>query len=210
MSTDNMVTFNMPDGTKVSNDPRFDLAQAQQKMIDSTPYIGHAGTPVDEEKAQVSVEHLASLQSGQPGVGPNSTLEDPTLDLHGPLGSPAQQKQVEDVRKAEEEGGSPQSTTVQDADPVDSNEAVAAVRKAHEEAQEKARKAMEKLGEDGEGDPDESFADWTGPQLKAEVAKRNADGRPEDEYLVLKSGMKKADVAQMLEDDDDRQASSQS
>lgn len=213
MSDTDMVKFQMPDGTEVSNDPRFDIAKAQQKLLDSTPNIGHAGTPVDEEKAQVSVEHLASLQSGQAGVGPNSTLDDPTRDLHGPLGSPAQQRQVEDAKKAQEEGGSPQSTTVDDADPVDSNEAVAKARKDREAALEKLVKTRQKLTEKDQepGNPDEPYSEWSGAQLMHEVATRNADeGRSQEDHLTVERGMKTSDVAEMLENDDNRQAGSQS
>lgn len=200
--TKDMVTFLMPDGTEVSNDPRFGLEEALQKQLDSREYGGDAGIPADEQEAQTQITHLASIQSGQPGVGENATVEDPVKDAHGPLGSPAQQRQTEDVQKAAEVGGTPQETAVEDPDPVDSNEAVLSQRKAKADAAEKFRKAQEKLAaadeEPGEGEPS---TDWTGNQLKAEVAKRNADGREEDDFLVIKKGMKKDDVVKMLEED---------
>jgi hypothetical protein len=34
-ATDDMVVFLMPDGTKVSNDPRFGLEEALQRQLDA-------------------------------------------------------------------------------------------------------------------------------------------------------------------------------
>lgn len=201
MSND-MVKFLMPDGTEVSNDPRFGLEEALQKQLESTEYTGNAGIPNDEFKAQTQVEHMASLNSGQAGVGENATPEDATRDLHGPLGSPAQQIQKDDVKQAKEEGGSPASTTVDDAEPVDSNQAVLDARKAKAEA---AKAALEAAGEE-EGDPNVPYSEWSAKQLKNEVAKRNA-ARDSDNQLSLKGLKKKEEVAALLEDDDRAQGS---
>lgn len=196
--TKDMVTFLMPDGTEVSNDPEFDAAEARQKVLESREYTGDAGVPVDEQKAQTQVEHEASINSGQ-GDGP----EDPTKDLHGPLGSPAQQRQTDDRYQAQADGGSPQSTTVEDADPVDSNEEVLKVREERKKRSEAAQKALEEAGEEP-GDPDKPYSEWNARQLKAEVAKRNAE-RDDDGQLVIEKGMKKGDVATLLDEDDKRQ-----
>lgn len=202
MSTKDMVTFLTADGTKVSNDPRFDQAKALEEMLASKPNTGDIGVPHDEQKAQTQVERVASLQSGQPGVGQNATVDDPTTDLHGVLGSPAQQRQVEDAKAAKEAGASPASTSVPDADPVDSNKAVIEARKA------KAAKAVEALGDEDAGDPNKPYKDWTAKQLKAEVANRNAEeDRAEDDQLELKKGMTKADVAGILDADNARKNS---
>lgn len=201
--TDNMVLFEMADGTKVSNDPRFGLEEALQKQLESEPYRGDAGIPADEQAAQVSVTHPASINSGQPGVGENAVAEDPVRDAHGPLGSPAMQIQKDDLAKAQEDGADQFNTSTDDAEPIDSNQAVIDARKAKEEAAETYRKAQEKLAaaDQEEGDPDEPLSEWTGAQLKAEVAKRNADGRDEEKFLKIKSGMRKPDVVKMLEED---------
>ena len=203
MSDKDMVTFLMPDGTEVSNDPAFGLQEALQAVEDSQEYTGDAGIHPDDQKAQTQVEHMASLQSGQPGVGPNATVDDPTKDLHGVLGSPAQQIQKDDMAKAKEDGASPMETSIEDAEPVDSNEAVLQERARRQALRDKAMEALEKAGEDP-GDPDKPYSEWTAKQLKAEVARRNADGRSEEDSLELQQGMKKADVATMLDDDDAR------
>lgn len=203
MSKD-MVMFQMPDGTEVSNDPRFDLDEALTKSLNSRPTTGSVGITWDEQNAQVLSEKVASLQSGQPGVGENATVDDPTLDAHGVLGSPAQRIQKDDVKEAKELGGTPKSTAVDDPEPEDSNEKVLAVRKSLEEDRKKYAKAVDNLDEDGEGEGTD-YGSWTGKQLKAEVAKRNADEtRSDDDRLELKKGMKVDDVRTMLEQDDAR------
>jgi hypothetical protein len=205
--SDDIVKFLMPDGTEVSNDPRFDQEKALEKALASRENTGDIGISDAEMRAQTLVERPATLNSGQPGVGPNAVPDDIERDLHGPLGSPAQQVQKEDYAQAQAEGGSPNSTTVDDDEPVNSNEAVLQVREERKKLLEKAKAAQDKLGEDGPGDTDKPYDEWSGAQLKAEVATRNAEeGRAEDDQLELKSGMKKADVAKLLEDDDVRKA----
>lgn len=202
MSDKDMVTFLMPDGTKISNDPRFGLGEALQKQLDSEEYTGDAGTPRDEFDAQTSVTHVADLNSGQPGVGENATQEDPTKAAYGPLGSDAQRIQAEDMAKAKEAGASPKETSVEDPEPVDSNEKVMEVREARKKAQEKAAKAAAKLGEEGPGDPNEPYSEWSAKQLKAEALRRNAE-RDEADQLDLSGITKKEQLAEALQKDDD-------
>lgn len=198
---EDMVKFLMPDGTEVSNDPRFGLEEALQKQLDSREYTGDAGIPQDEFDAQGQVTHPSSLNSGQ------EENENPTKDLHGPLGSPAQQTQKEDMKQAKEEGGTPKSTTVEDREPVDSNKRVLDLRK---EKAERAKAALKAANEEP-GDPDKPYSEWSGKQLKAEVARRNADpDRAEEDQLKLEKGMKVADVAAMLDSDDQRQGAGNS
>lgn len=198
---DDIVKFLMPDGTEVSNDPRFGLKEALQKQLDSTEYRGDAGIPEDEFKAQTQVEHPASLNSGQPGVGENAVPEDATKDLHGPLGSPAQQVQKDDLKEAKEAKASPKSTSVEDAEPVDSNKAVLEARQAKAD---RAKAALEAANEEP-GDPEKPYSEWTSKQLKAEIAKRNAEtDRAEEDQLQIEKGMKKSDVADLLDSDDER------
>lgn len=201
-NTNDMVVFNMPDGTKVSNDPRFDRQKAVQEALKSTPNKGDAGITHEEQVAQTQVEHPASLNSGQPGVGENPAPEDPTEDLHGPLGSPAQISQREDAKKAKEEGASPRNTSVKDPTPVDSNEAVKAVRAKAAKRHAAAQESLKEAGEE-EGDPNQPYSEWSAKQLKAEVAKRNADGRSEEEMIDTKGVTKKSELAELLEADDE-------
>lgn len=203
----NIVTFLMPDGTEVSNDPSYDMRKQREEMLNANPNPGHVGPSTAEQEAQTIATTPASLNSGQPGVGDNATPDDPTKDLHGVLGSPAQQRQVEDVKKAEESGGSPQSTSVEDPEPVDSNKRVAQVRESLAKDREKLTKSTEKLAEKGkeEGDPSTPYSEWEAVQLQHEVNKRNADEtRTEENRIVLTSGMTKEDVAKLLQADDDR------
>lgn len=174
-------------------------------MLNSRPNRGDMGIPEPEQKAQTQVEKVASINSTQPGVGENATVEDPVRDAHGPLGTPAQQIQKDDVKQAKEEGGSPDSTTVDDDDPVDGNEKVLEVRKDVEEAREKAMKAAAQVGEDGLGDSSKPYSEWSGKQLKAEALRRNAEAvengnEPPFDLSALKS---KSNVAQALQDNDD-------
>lgn len=206
MSTDNMVTFLMPDGTKVSNDPRFDQEKALEEMLASKPNSGDVGITHAEQEAQTQVTRVASINSTQPGVGENATVDDPTKDLHGVLGSPAQQAQADDKEKADKAGASTASTSVDDADPVDSNKAVLEVRKEAEARSAKALKAEAALGEEGAGDPEKPYTEWSAKQLKAEVARRNAVEGREDNQIELVRGMTKPDVAALLDADDDASA----
>lgn len=205
MAENDMVVFLMPDGSKVSNDPRFGLEEALQKQLDAQEYSGDEGITEAEQKAQTQVEHLASIQSGQPGVGENATVDDPIRDAHGPLGSPAQQIQKDDVKQAKEDNGSPKSTSVEDDEPVDSNEKVLEVREEAKKRAEAARKAQEKLGDDGPGDTDKPLSEWSGAQLKAEALRRNAE-RDDDNQLDLKGIKTKAQLVEVLEKDNAAQA----
>jgi hypothetical protein len=204
--TDDIVYFLMPDGTKVSNDPRFDLQETLQEISDNTEYKGDAGIDFEDQTAQTQVLHPDPLNSGQPGVGENAVPDDVVRNLHGPMGSPAQQRQTEDMAKAKEAGATPDSTSVEDDEPVDSNEAVLQARAARQDRQRKAQEALEAAGEDA-GDPDESYDKWSAKQLKLEVAKRNAEPDRADTYMLdLQKGMKKGDVVEMLDADDARKA----
>lgn len=191
--TKDMVVFELPDGTKVSNDPRFDLEEALQSQLDARENKGDVGITDAEQKAQTQVVRVI-----------DEDPEDPTKELHGPTGSPAMRLQKEDLAEAREAGASPKETSVEDPEPVDSNEAVAQARKELAEAREADAKARAALAEaDMEpGDPDTPYAEWTGKQLKAEVARRNADGRDPERFIQLKGGMKKSDVAALLDADD--------
>lgn len=196
-----IVYFEMPDGTKVSNDPRFDMDEAMEEIQSSVEYSGDAGIPHEEQKAQTQVEHMDPLQSGQPGVGENAV---PSLEqLIGNTGTPAMQRQKEDLAEAQAAGADPMNTSVNDPEPVDSNAAVKAVREATQEQREAYQKAMEKLGSDGVGDPDEPKSEWSVAQLRMEVAARNTDpNRAEEDLIDVSGAKKKSDLVKALEEDD--------
>ena len=207
MSDDNFVKFLMPDGTEVSNDPRFDIEEAREKWLESTVNTGTVGASPAEELAQTQIMHEETLNSTQPGVGPNAVPDDIMKAAHGPLGSPAQQVQTEDMEKAQQDGANPNSTSVEDPEPVDSNKAVMEVRETLAADREKYQEKLDKLGEDGPGDPEKPFAEWSAKQLQAEVARRNADeSRTEEDRLDLTGMTKKSEVAELLDRDDARLA----
>lgn len=204
MSNKDMVVFELPDGTEVSNDPRFDLEEALTKSLNSRPTTGDVGITWDEQEAMTQATRVAALNAAQE-VGDEKISEDPTKDLYGPLGPPAHREQKEDAKEAAEAGGSPQSTTTEDEPPVDANEKVKEVREAKEKAREAHQKALEKLGDDGPGDPNEPYSEWSPKQLKEEILRRNAEeDRHEDDQLEVPR--QKAEAAKLLEDDDARQS----
>jgi hypothetical protein len=202
--SDNIVKFLMPDGTEVSNDPSFDLQKALQEQLDSTPNKGDAGITSAEQIAQTQTEHLANLQSGQPGVGENAAPSDPH-DYIPVTGTPAMATQKEDLKEAREAGADLTNTSVDDADPVDSNAAVAEVRKAEADKAAALQAAREKLGEDSVGDPDVDKSEWSTAQLRYELQVRNAE-RSEQDQLSTKGISKKSQLADLLKADDERLA----
>jgi hypothetical protein len=199
-ATDDMVVFLMPDGTKVSNDPRFGLEEALQRQLDATEYRGDAGVHPEDQTAQTQVDRPATLNSAQPGVGENDRPDDIEDDMYGPLGSPAQQRQAEDAQKAADAGASPHETSVTDPEPVDSNEQVLQARARRQKRRDELMEAMEEEGEEP-GNPDEPYSEWRAKQLKLEILRRNAD-RDEADQIVLERGARKDDAVQALEADD--------
>jgi len=169
-------------------------------MVNSHENKGDMGIDFEDQKAQTQVEHVANLQSGQPDVGENATVDDPVRANYGPLGTPAQQRQWEDKQAADEAGATPFETSVEDDEPVDSNEAVLEARKLRQEQAKKLAKATENLGDEGAGDPDKPLSQWTAKQLKHEMARRN-QGRPEEAQLSAKGLKKKSDLVKLLKRD---------
>lgn len=195
MSDTDIVYFNMPDGSKVSNDPRWlndNQAKALEHALDVTPNRGNAGTPDEEQAAQVG-GGVAPGQSGQEGVGESATA---TLDqmLAGQITGAVMQPGDSDLARAA--GATPDDPLVSPPETPDSNEAVMAAR-------EKAAKAAAALEEAGEepGDPDVAKSEWTAKQLKAEVLSRNAS-RPPDAQIDLTGVKRKSDLVEVLEADD--------
>lgn len=199
--TDDMVVFAMPDGSLVSNDRRFDLPSAMEEYLASHPNKGDVGITEDEFKAQTQIEHEANINSAQPGVGPNATVDDPA-DLIPNTGTPAMRIQKDDLAEAKEAGADLTNTSVKDADPVDSNAAVKAVQEQAAAAQAAIAEARAKLGEEDEGDPDVPYSEWSAKQLKFELAKRNA-GRDDESKISTEGISKKGQLAGALSADDE-------
>jgi hypothetical protein len=199
-NTDDMVYFQMPDGTKVSNDPRFGLEEALQKQLDGTEYKGDAGIHPDDQSAQTLIERPATMNSAQPGVGENDRPDDIEDDMYGPLGSPAQQRQKEDAAQAAADGASPHNTSTEDPEPVDSNEEVLQRRARRQKRRDDLMEKMEQEGEEP-GDPEQPYSEWRVQQLKLEILRRNAD-RDEADQITLEKGAKRDDAVEALEADD--------
>lgn len=201
--TKDVVYFELADGTQVSNDPRFDPDEMRLKMLEAKPNSGDVGIHAAEFEAQTQVVHPATMNSGQPGVGENAVPDDLIKEMHGPEGPVAHRIQKDDAALAREVGGDPYSTTVEDPEPVDSNEAVLEVRGEKEELRQAALDAAAGLDEEDVQGGDKPYEEWSGNQLKAEVARRNAERLNEQgNPIELKRGMKKSDVAKLLREDD--------
>lgn len=196
--SDNIVKFRMPDGSEVSNDPRWvqeQMAKAQEELLASRPNSGNVGIPDDEMAAQIG-RGVAPLQSGQPGVGDKAVIENPdkAFDKVG-----GRLLQTSDKDTADQHEVNPAT----DGEEVpDSNEAVLARREAKEKAQADYAAAMAQLGDDApqEGQP---YSEWSGPALKAELKRRNAMREAEGVEPIDTSGVRrKAALAELLEEDD--------
>ena len=205
--SDDIVYFNMPDGTKVSNDPRWLAEQAHgagadaamEVALEATPYTGNEGIPDAEMAAQVG-GGLAPGQSGQEGVGPSPTASVEEM-ARGKVTGAVMSHDAADI--ARERGATPDKPLVDPPETPDSNEAVLEVREQEQKRQEAAAKAVAALAEAGEdaGDPDKPYSEWSAKQLKAELLRRNSERGADSQ--IDKSGLKsKKDVAAALEDDD--------
>lgn len=200
-----IVFFLMPDGTKVSNDPRWlmeNMYKAQEAALESTPHTGNVGVTDAEQAAQVG-GGVAPGQSGQPGVG-ESAVATAEQVARGRLGGSLVQVADADAARA---AGFTEDDPLLTREVPDSNEAVLAAREAEAKRQATAKKAQDALAEAGEepGDLNVPYAEWTAKQLKAEITRRNAD-RDEDSQIVTKGLTKKSEVAALLDEDDEANA----
>lgn len=194
-----IVKFLMPDGTEVSNDPRW---LAEQKMslaevaVQGTPNTGNVGILDALQQAQVG-QGIAPGQSGQPGVGEKAVATEEEVARGVVSGKVIQ---PDDAANA----GTPVSV-----ENPDSNEAVrlAAEKLAEQEAE--AAAALAKLADDGQdpGDPEKPYTEWTGKQLQAEVKVRNAS-RDDEDKISLTGVKNKGQLADLLTADDEAQADS--
>lgn len=201
MSGNDVVTFLLPDGTEVSNDPRW-LAEegrtAMEVAIDSVPNTGKEGSTEAEQSAMMG-GGMSAPQSGQPGVGEHAVEEDP--NAYGRAGvQSGMSLQLDDAAHAKEQGFSPASPGVEAPEPLDVNAAVQEVREkaaAEREAQVEAQNA---LSQEDRADLDTPYEEWTGKALTAEIKRRRASGRE-----VPMDGRKKPDAIAALEADDEAQ-----
>lgn len=197
MAKDKIVTFQMPDGTEVSNDPRWVAEMQQEAMeaaLEATPNSGVATPHPDDELAAVG-GGVGAPQSGQPGVGEAATFDNPDDALGAKL--TGRVLSTGDARLAEDEGNSPSSPRSTPPEPVDSN---ARVQEARDRREAQRQAAMEALAEAGQepGDHDKPYEEWTAKQLKAEVAARKARG----EDIDVKGVKKKDELAARLREAD--------
>lgn len=199
-----IVKFNLPDGSEISNDRRW-LAEQDKDLrsilLAASENTGNVGIDDDEMKAQIG-GGLAPGQSGQEGVGESPTASPEEMVAGKFTGAVAQ---VSDAEKARAQGATPDSPAVEAPEVSDSNKAVLAQREKKAKAAQKAAEAAADLGEEGAGDPEKPYTEWSAKQLKAEVLSRNAD-RDEAHQVVTKGVKNKADLAALLDADDAAQA----
>lgn len=196
MSSD-IVKFRMPDGTEVSNDPRWLAEQkmtAQQVALGATPNTGTVGIPDAEMAAQIG-GGMAPGQSGQPGVGEAAVASEEELAAGRLDGRVVNLDLADSGDNSSNEEGDPKP---------DSNEAVLAAREAKAEADEKAAKALQKLADKDQepGDPDKALGDWTAAQLSFEIARRNQE-RDADDMIDSSNAKRKSDLVTLLEQDNE-------
>jgi hypothetical protein len=192
MSND-IVMFEMPDGTQVSNDPRWaleNMRSAREEALNAFPDRGKIGATDAEIAAQIgNGQH--PLQSGQDG---NFEVDDLAVD--GRMVNP------DAARLAQSEGNTPNDPAVTREVP-DSNEAVQAVRDEEEarmEAQVEAQNAAAEASSEGGS---VAVEDMKGAQLKAELKRRQAERKAAGEEPLDTTGVKKTEQLRKLLQDDD-------
>lgn len=197
VNEDEIVFFEMPDGTKVSNDPRWQYQQgmdAREEALGAFPDRGRVGAPDNELAAQLN-PGASTLQTGQEG-----DFEVDDLAVDGRTTDRAARKEAEDA------GNTPNDPEVTREVP-DSNEAVLKVRQEEQERQEAEAEAQRALSEAGDDEGEGEYASRTGKQLKAVLARKNAERAADGEEPLDTSGVKKkAQLAELLAADDERQS----
>jgi hypothetical protein len=185
--SDDIVFFYMPDGTKVSNDPRWLMQQGKslsEIQTEGTPNTGYA-TPHYQDEL---------ISQGQGNADTSNNL--------GAMVTGAS-VQHSDRKMAREEGYDANTPEVT-SEPIDINKAVQEARDQRQAAREAEYERQIAAGSDEEsvGDPSVGYEEWNAKQLTAEVKRRKDAGRK----LETHKNMKKADVAQLLTLDDEAQA----
>lgn len=165
--SDDIVKFFLPDGTEVSNDPRWlagNQARALEEALEATPNTGNAGIPDDEQAAQLGHVSTAGTLTHEQNVAGQVT---------GAV------VQVGDAALAREAGYDATQPAIIPPAPDDSNEAVLAAREAAEKAaKEYADAVAAQAAEAAEGSDDaeeKPLTEMTGAELKAKAKELNLD-----------------------------------
>lgn len=178
------VMFQMPDGSEVSNDPRW-LAERQMSLtelqIEGTENTGYATPHVEDE----------NLTIGGGNANEGNTLSTPITGV---------MVQTADAKAADDAGYDADNPKHLPDEPEDKNEKVLEAREARKaKAQAEYEATMAANDEvDEVGDPDEEYENWSAAALKNEVKKRKEAGRTIDTAGVTK----KAQLAELLNADD--------
>ena len=192
--SEDIVKFLMPDGTEVSNDPRWVAEQGKTAMeaaLEVTPNRGKEG-PTPEEQAATMGGGVSTPQSSQPGVGEHAVEEDPNKYGAGDVSGRLVQR--DDREFANEHGFSASEPGVESPEAMDVNKAVQEVREKEAQRLEELNEARNALLEE---DPDyrgKPYSEWTAKQLTNEVKMRRAQG--ED---IQFEGKSKKDAVAALE-----------
>lgn len=169
------VYFLLPDGTKISNDPRFPLAEMRARVLTARP---HSGVEAFRD-AEVKVATAGSSDTSQEGVGDASDVLQGRQD--------GRTLQHRDRILAEMTGVNSRNPATQVEPKIDANEEVL------------------KLREDEEPETDldqlqgKSYDEWSSTDLKSEVKRRREAGREIDTSGVTR----KAQLASLLREDDE-------
>lgn len=189
-----VVFFEMPGGHKVTNDARYNMfndEDAREEYLASFADRGRVGSTPEEVAAQTGHgEH--PLQSGQDG-----DFEVDDLAVDGRTVNP-------DAADAARDAGNTPNDPKVIREVSDSNEAVMAVREAEAKRQEAQAEAAGALAAAGGDEGDGPYEGRTGKQLKAVLARRQAERAAAGEDPIDTAGVtKKAQLAALLRQDDD-------
>lgn len=193
-----IVFFEMPDGTKVSNDPRWQYQQgvdAREEALGAFPDRGRVGPTPEELQAQLT-PNASTIQTGQEG-----DFEVDDLQVDGRTTDRAAAQEAKDA------GNTPNDPAVtREVD--DSNEAVLKVREEAQQAQEEAAQAQAELAASDADEGEGEYASRSGKQLKAVLARRNAERAAAGEEPLNTDGVKtKSALAEILAADDESRQS---
>jgi hypothetical protein len=169
------VYFLLPGGEKISNDPRFSLAEMRAQVLTARP---HSGVEALRD-VEVKVATIGSGDTSEEGVGDASDVLAGRQD--------GRSLQHKDRILAEMTGVSSSDPAVKVPVKIDSNEEVLKLRE-----DEEPETALDQL-------QGKSYDEWSSGDLKAEVKRRRESGREIDTSGVTR----KAQLASLLREDDE-------
>jgi hypothetical protein len=179
----------MPDGTKVSNDPRFDLEEALQGSSNPEPNRGDVGDP------RATSRRPRPPSAHRRPAGNNGPRRPQRPDPHAGNGSAGPE--------GRRQGGRRDWRHSPHAENPDSNEEGRGGPQGRRGRPAGIAKAQEKLDEDGAGDPNVDMDEWTSAQVMYELRRRNAAKADAGEPLIDLTGVsKKSQVVELLREDD--------